>query len=209
MKRVNTKRKGTNKGFSLIEVLCAIVLLGLIAAPLIQMIYSSYATNIKSKRYLAAADLCQTVMEALSAQTYEDSVTPGTNVTLTGVGNYYFGSTISQVGVKNLYSVPQSTSTVIPSGRVHECACTAFDGINDTVYFDQVNYAGYSFGVQISATEDSLFTGGSSIDDYVSVPIEVRIYERKDLKSTVEFREGNLASFKCIQVASTRIPNKR
>ena len=209
MKKLKYKWRGTDKGFSLIEVLCAIVLLGLIAAPLLQMIYSSYATNLKSKRYLAASDLCQTVMEAISAQTYEDSVTPGTNVTLTGVGNYYFGTSISQTGVKNLYSVPQSTSSIIPSGRVHNPAGTAFDGVDDTVYFDQVSYAGYQFGVQIKVTEDGFYSGGSPVNDYEAVPVEVRVYERNDLNSGVEFTATNLSSFKCIQVASTKIPNKR
>jgi prepilin-type N-terminal cleavage/methylation domain-containing protein len=207
MKKFNTKRKGTNKGFSLIEVLCAIVLLGLIAAPLIQMIYSSYATNIKSKRYLAAADLCQTVMEALSAQTYENSETPGTSITVDGVGNYYFGT--SQLGVKNVYSVANSTSTIIPSGRVYECNGTAFDGTNDVVYFDQISYAGYSFCVEIDVTEDGLYSGGNSINKYTSVPVTVKVYERKDENSAVQFTSGNLGSFKCIQTASTRIPNKR
>ena len=73
MKKNKMERKGTNRGFSLIEVLCAIVLLGLIAAPFLQMVYSSYSTNLKSKKYLAAADLSQTVMEAISAQTWEGS----------------------------------------------------------------------------------------------------------------------------------------
>lgn len=207
MKKFNTKRRGTNKGFSLIEVLCAIVLLGLIAAPLIQMIYSSYATNIKSKRYLAAADLCQTVMEALSAQTYEDSVTPGTNVTLTGVGNYYFGA--SQLGVKNLYSVPQSTSTIIPSGRVFACNGTAYQGTDNKVYFDQISYAGYRFGVEIEVNEDTYYAGGNCTSKYAAIPVVIKVYERKDLNSSITFEPGNLDSFSCIQTASTKIPNKR
>ena len=71
------KKKGreTNKGFSLVEVLLAIVILGLIAAPILQMFYSSYKINEKSKRLLTAAELAQTTMEALSSQTYDENKT--------------------------------------------------------------------------------------------------------------------------------------
>ena len=114
MKKFRAKRNENNKGFSLIEVLAAIVLLGLIAAPFLQMIYSSYATNQKSKKYLAAADLCQTVLEGISAQTYEDM---GTAAEITksdgskikpknGVGNYYFGDLLTNL---KLYGVPASS----------------------------------------------------------------------------------------------------
>lgn len=65
--------KKTNKGFSLIEVLLAVVLLALVAAPILQMLYSSYAMNIKSRKYLAAADLAQEKMESLSSCVWEDS----------------------------------------------------------------------------------------------------------------------------------------
>ena len=66
---------GTNKGFSLVEVLLAIVILGLIAAPILQMFYSSYKINEKSKRMLTAAELAQTTIEALSSQTYDENLT--------------------------------------------------------------------------------------------------------------------------------------
>ncbi len=104
MKKNKMERKGTNRGFSLIEVLCAIVLLGLIAAPFLQMVYSSYSTNLKSKKYLAAADLSQTVMEAISAQTWEGSTGTLKVTTVDEDGN----STVSEVtkkipGLKNYY----------------------------------------------------------------------------------------------------------
>ncbi len=67
------KNKRKDKGFSLVEVLLAVVLLGLVAAPLLQMFYSSLALNQKSKKYLAAADLAQSITEALSAQSWDIS----------------------------------------------------------------------------------------------------------------------------------------
>ena len=71
----------SNKGFSLVEVLLAIVILGIIAVPILQMFFSSYKINEKSKRMLTAAELAQTTIEALSSQTYDENVTiKGTHV---------------------------------------------------------------------------------------------------------------------------------
>jgi len=207
---------GSDKGFSLIEVLCAVVLLGLIAAPFLQMIYSSYSMNQKSKKYLAAADLCQAVMEGVSAQTYEDSTTIGsTSETIQGLGNYYFGT--SKLGVKGLYGSPKSgSSSTIPQG---DCSSNpdgdAFLGTRDkTAYFTNVTYGGYKFNVTITAKE---YTGDGTETDphpvypssgktYFTIPIEVSVY---DVQAGVSFISSNLDQFKKIQTASTQIPNKR
>ena len=87
--RINKKRK--DGGFSLIEVLLAICILGLIAAPVLQMFYSSYAINVKSKRYLAAADLLQTTLEKVTSMSYETVTTPKASgsVSIKGAKEYY------------------------------------------------------------------------------------------------------------------------
>lgn len=79
--------KKNNKGFSLIEVLLAVVLLALVAAPILQMLYSSYAMNIKSRQYLAAADLAQEKMEFLSSCVWEDSSARKGSAIETGLQN--------------------------------------------------------------------------------------------------------------------------
>ena len=79
----------SNKGFSLVEVLLAIVILGIIAVPVLQMFFSSYKINEKSKRMLTAAELAQTTIEALSSQTYDENLTiKGTHVA-DGLGQQY------------------------------------------------------------------------------------------------------------------------
>lgn len=208
MKKTDIKRKRHNKGFSLVEVLCAIVLLGLIAAPLIQMIYSSYETNQKSKKYLAATDLCQAVMEGISAQTYEDSKTQGTSSeTIEGLGNYYFGT--SKLGVKGLYGSPKSNSvSTIPVG---DCSSNpdgdAFQGNRDkTAYFTKVSYGGFKFNVTITAKESGVYPVASN-KKYYTIPMEVAVYDVRD--DGVTFTSGNLSSFKKLQVATTKIQNKR
>ena len=210
MKKCNRKRKENNKGFSLVEVLCAIVLLGLVAAPFLQMIYSSYATNLKSKKYLAASDLCQTIMEGVSSQTYEDSKTVGTSTqTVTGVGNYYFpdSSHGSKLGNKGLYGSPSYTSEpkTIPQGNCNSNPDgDAFSGSDKTAYFKDITYAGYKFNVTITAKESGLYP---STKTYFTVPIEVAVYDAESSSET--FISSHLSSFSKLQTASTRIPNKR
>ena len=90
MKKVRLKKPGANKGFSLIEVLAAIVILGLIAAPVLQMFYSSMAMNLKSKKYLAASELAQTAIENISSQTWKDNKPLTDNTTtIYGLDTYY------------------------------------------------------------------------------------------------------------------------
>ena len=83
------KYSENNKGFSLVEVLLAIVILGLISAPILQMFYSSYKINEKSKRMLTAAELAQTTLEALSSQTYDENLTIKGAHVADGLGKIY------------------------------------------------------------------------------------------------------------------------
>lgn len=91
MNDLKLKKKRKNGGFSLIEVVLAVCVLGLVAAPVLQMFYSSYAVNLKSKRYLAAADLLQTTMEKVSSMSYENVTTPKASgsVVIQGAKEYY------------------------------------------------------------------------------------------------------------------------
>ena len=85
------KKKRNNQGFSLVEVLLAVCILGLVAAPVLQMFYSSYAVNVKSKRYLAAADLMQTTLEKVTSMSYESITTPKASgsATIKGAKEFY------------------------------------------------------------------------------------------------------------------------
>ena len=188
------KKKKNNSGFSLVEVLLAVVLLGLIAAPMLQMFYSSYAMNQKSKEYLAGADLLQSVMEGVSAQTWEDSKTVDGKVTIPGLKDYYtnLGS-----GTQKLYAVYKSDATGAvsevsgaPTGTVR--AKSIESGEVSNIVFENVSYAGYRFTVLYE------FTAPATKNKYWSEKIDVTVYLVE--KSGTE---------KAIQTASTKIANKR
>lgn len=139
------------KGFSLIEVLCAIVLLALVATPIIQIIYSSFSMNIKSKEMLVAADLTSEVMEYVSSLAYDNHSYTKTGATsptiIMGANNYYFGSH------------PQAYNST--TGKYSLCP-TGTSGTKDTALSNDkllalkdVDYSGYKFRVSIEFVEDS------------------------------------------------------
>lgn len=171
----NKQGKNKNKGFSLIEVLMAVVLLGLIAAPILQMFYSSYSMNQKSKKYLAAADLLNTVMEGISAQTWDDSkpVASG-SAAISGLNTYY--ATLDDSKKNTVVYLFNQTSTetglTIPTGVFEEKYVAVVNTRKKAVYkFKQVSYNDYKFNVAITAD----VTDVGSSKNYYTVPITVSI----------------------------------
>ena len=190
------KKKGNNKGFSLIEVLMAVVLLGLIATPILQMFYTSFQMNLRSKKYLAAADLANAMAEAISAQTYEDSKTTS-NVTGPGLKSYYQGPL---VGVDRLYKTT-STSGVITEGP----AVLMSSGGSGTLYFKSntgagIPYGGFKFYVSLEFVEK-----GS--EDFHAVDCIIRVYDAST--SAVAFGEGSYTMFAELSNVTVTVPNKR
>ena len=61
-----------NKGFTLVEVLIAITILGIIVVPLFQAFVTSANTNAKAKRVMDATTLAQSIVEELKAGNLED-----------------------------------------------------------------------------------------------------------------------------------------
>jgi len=190
------KRKQNNHGFSLIEVLLAIVLLGLIAAPILQMFYSSMAMNLRSKKYLAAAELAQTTMEAISAQTWEDSVPIAEGASsVSGLNTYYNGAT--KTGNKKLYIVTNG----INNGPNAYVPSHTISGSHISIPFRNINYDGYKFHVLME------FDTTNSTNKYYTVPVKISIYDADS--SEEDFGTASYSKFALLQTASTNVPNKR
>ena len=73
MKTKNRIKKQSNKGFTLIEVLVAILILSIIVVPLLSAFVVSANTNAKARRTLRATTLAQNVLEELKAHSVEKS----------------------------------------------------------------------------------------------------------------------------------------
>ena len=202
------RKHKNNSGFSLVEVLMAVLLLGLIAAPVLQMFYSSYAINKKSKEYLVASDFLQTIMEGISAQTWEESETVTGKVKLDGLKKYYNSLKTGDNGVKAfvVYSVDYKDD---PNGKVVEVSgapkgkvvATSKTGAEyDSIKISNISYGVYDFAVKYDfispPTEEAS-------NDYWTETIEVTVYLLEKNKDGVVVRERE------IQTASTQIPNTR
>ncbi len=171
-KKKNLKKQ---KGFSLVEVLCAIALLALVAAPVIQVIFSSLSVNAKSRKLLAATDLSSAIVEYISANAFEDyQVGPsGSLTTVTGVRKAYYGTDASldpkslsiYDGTKyytykdtNLSGpVGDNASLMSFSGKLKVSGTETYTG--KKLYINNVSYSGYNFDVCISILKnDSIGT---------------------------------------------------
>ena len=74
-KQENCNRLQSNKGFTLVEVLVAILVLSIILVPLLSAFVVSANTNAKARRTLRATTLAQNVMEELKAYSLEERPT--------------------------------------------------------------------------------------------------------------------------------------
>ncbi len=140
MKKMRKRAKHLNqKGFSLVEVLMAVVILGLIAAPVCQMLMTSYQVNRRSKRLLVASDIAQTTMESITALCWEDTSTLG-GTDIKGVKTYY--TTFS--GTQPLYPNKLADADIpINNYPVVYGTLTGVDDTHDnqrTFYFSNVQF---------------------------------------------------------------------
>ena len=61
-----------NKGFTLVEVLLAIVILSLVSAPILRGFIVTANTSARARKIMEATDVAQLIVEEISAMTYED-----------------------------------------------------------------------------------------------------------------------------------------
>ena len=164
MKKMRKRAKRLNqKGFSLVEVLMAVVILGLIAAPVCQMLMTSYQVNRRSKRLLVASDIAQTTMESITALCWEDTSTLG-GTDIKGVYTYYKNF----VGNKPIYpnKVTDASMPVVYGTLINQ----------DTSHTNQVSY--YFTNVQflqVGPGEDGTPVLGSSPAQNGEDPFQMKI----------------------------------
>ena len=72
MQKHTERRQLNNEGFSLIELLIAIVILSIIVVPLLHSFVTSARTNAKSRNTMHATAIAEDVMEQFEAHTLEE-----------------------------------------------------------------------------------------------------------------------------------------
>ena len=81
--------KASNAGFSLVELLIAVVILAIIVIPLLRMFVTSTRINVKSRQMLRATTVAQDIMEGLKAYTLEEVKTQFTPPEGTSGDSYF------------------------------------------------------------------------------------------------------------------------
>ena len=227
MKRFIKTRKHSlsRKGFSLVEVLCAIVLLALVATPILQALYSGMVINNKSRKMLAAADLASDTMEFISSLAFNDFTytQSGSTIKVPGLKSYYWGNDIIDGdptwGTIQFSSYKLRSAQLLypdgPHAEVDYCGYTSTVGWdtatnNRYVVFKNVQMDGYNFSVKIStkAPTNKVVIDGST-GDYVSQPFEfgdltAEKYYCYDVKVEVIEPGTN----KVLATAATTVPNR-
>jgi prepilin-type N-terminal cleavage/methylation domain-containing protein len=73
-KRFIMERKNADKGFTLVEVIIAVVILGIVFSPLLQNFIQSARLNKKAREELNATTMAQNIMEGMNAYSAEDII---------------------------------------------------------------------------------------------------------------------------------------
>lgn len=146
-----------NKAFSLIEVLCAICLLALVATPILQAIFSSLKLNMRSREVMGGSDLTSAIMEYVSSKTFDDYSygTPATTVT----------------GFKTYFDAMSSTGVVAPGISGTWASHTTFVEGCEEQKITNIDYDGYTYDVYIRYNDNG---NGAAGTKYYPVAVTVK-----------------------------------
>ena len=193
------------KAFSLVEVLCAIVLLAIVATPILQAIYSGLSLNIKSRKLLAASDVCSGTMEFVSSLVFDDyknlgKDSSGVSVDVMGLYSYYWGKDsgdISKCYFSNKGINPDDGSVcgiLYPHGPICDYSnIIKTDDKHRTLNLQNVDMDGFKFDVKMNITNELPSTGDAD-NDYYCYTVGIEVYEH--------------GTNKVLSYASTKIANK-
>lgn len=181
MKITKLKEKMKNtKGFSLLEVLLAIVILGLVAAPILQIFVTSAHINNNSRELMAATDVATMTMEHItsmkmdggagSARTYFTQA--GTKTRIPGVPysaqSYKLADSYSSYTGFKGNTTPANANVEDDDPAVYYAGTS--DGSNFGLMMNEVTYNGYIFDVLVwcekSADASKFYTYDVTVEVY-------------------------------------------
>lgn len=195
------KHANNNRGFSLVEVLLAIVILGLVAAPILQMFVTSAQINLRSRKLMAATDVATMTMEYMNGMKFDGDggikkifTDSGTTTKLPAIS--YSTAYVHDMGSVTCTSVDTFASKVVLQRAAMSGAGTSvggkrvFWGVNGDdvgVAFQNVEYNGQTLDMVIWF--DNTKTAG---DIYYTYDVEIAVYDV--LKESTVDEHGNLST---------------
>lgn len=185
MRKNNHTRK--NRGFSLVEILLAIVILALILTPVLQIFTTSMSISNRSKRLLGATEVAEMTLEVLNSKPMEGVegiqetfATAGSKVLLPAMGSSYVFSVsedyISASTSHEQYVIKlKSYTTSVGVG-----ASCVYSVEGETLRFSLRNvvHNGYVYDVAISMVPQK----NTMTDEYFSYDVFLEVYsaEKRD-----------------------------
>ncbi len=168
-----------NNGFSLIEVLLAIVILSLVSAPILRGFIVTANTSARARKILEATDVAQLVVEEISAMSFDDEVQATFFVEteeerLPAIG---YSVTGSKVPLDGALFVTQVGNTCAGSKK---CYITGTSSSTKIIALPNVDYDNKVYDVLITFVPNT--TEGTQ---YYTYDVTVSVYDQ-DVTSTEE-----------------------
>ncbi len=175
----NQRRK--NKGFSLVEILLAIVILALVLTPVLQIFTTSMSISNRSKRLLGATEVAEMTLEVLNSKPMEGA--DGIKEVFATSGNRVL---LPALGSSSTFSVVQDNISASTSHEqyVSKLNCTMAAGVasrysrysveGEILRFTLINvvHNGYVYDVAVSMTPQKADAAG----DYYTYDVFLEVY---------------------------------
>ena len=169
MQKHMPRKQLNNEGFSLVELLIAIVILSIIVVPLLHSFVTSARTNAKSRSTMHATAIAEDIMEMFEAHSLEEMADIYTAETPAGFTNT--ADTDDTTGIWT-YTIRDDSTTSGTYDAVIKVDPTAYSAVNSVERVDIQNLAGnlnavYSEAADAAMEAYSYFGGGVPTADIV------------------------------------------
>ena len=139
MQKHRKKRQLNNEGFSLVELLIAIVILSIIVVPLLHSFVTSARTNAKSRSTMHATAIAEDVMEMFEAHSLEEMSDIYTGASPAGFTNTAVKDDTTGIWT---YTIRDDSTTSGTYDVVVKVDPTAYSAVNSVAQVDISNLAG-------------------------------------------------------------------
>lgn len=190
-----SKQNRKNKGFSLVEILLAIVILALVLTPVLQIFTTSMSISNRSRRLLGATEVAEMTLEVLNSKPMDgtDGIkemfgTDGSRVLLPALGSgtsFFVQSDNVSASTSHAQYVSKLNYTMGAGVAARYCKYSA-EG--ETLRFALINvvHNGYVYDVVVSMTPQKV----NMTDEYYTYDVYLEVY------SAEKNEDGNFKHFK-------------
>lgn len=179
------KKIKANLGFSLIEVLLAIVILGLVAAPILQLFVTSAQMNIRSRKLMAATDVANATMEYLTGMKFDEGTESVKTVFMTPANRMRIPALSYDCGGENTatsYATMDSFRTQALTSYTGDANSPKIyiNGISGDAYLGVamkgISYNGYTFDMIMWFQSNKTGT-----EEFYTYDVAVEVYDSEEI----------------------------